>query len=189
MKVHLLWVKGDGPASQKTGGFVGAKGKVVCRFCNVEGHKCPHCNSYYFPSRVKVRSTATRNRTRLVVCYNPEQLPFRTKEEIEQVFSRLQREGVSNAKRRMLTKSTIIKRRTFLYDISSLAPFQSFPLDVMHIFLNTTKDLIALWKGENRYLQQVGGDVDDFSIGKDEWMVINSEIEGIAKDISLQTFG
>lgn len=54
VKVHLLWFKGDGPASQKIGGLVGAKGKHMCRFCSITGHFNAQRKSYYFSSRVKV---------------------------------------------------------------------------------------------------------------------------------------
>lgn len=148
VRVHVLWIKGDGTASCKVGGFVGAKGKHMCRFCDIEGHKCSHCRSYYFPSSIRVcEANETNGRRRNLRKYDPGDLPIRDQREIASKFQQLANANTKHKRNRLRTE-TGIEMRTVLYEIPTLVPFESFPLDVMHIVMNLTNDLVTLWKGE-----------------------------------------
>ena len=86
MKVHLIWMNGDGPASQKVGGFFGAKGRKMCRFCEISGHLCPGCRSYYFPSKVRVFQDNVGETKHL---YSLDDIPVRKRCDIEETWRKL----------------------------------------------------------------------------------------------------
>lgn len=75
--VHLLYLKEEGPTSQKSAGFVGAKDIFLCRFCDIEGLKYPHCNSYYITSKVHEPSSPN-SRSCLVKKYDLARMKLRT---------------------------------------------------------------------------------------------------------------
>lgn len=186
--VHLLWVKGDGPASQKLGGFVGARGKRMCRVCNIEGHKCNHCGGYYFPSRIRISENEDGPRLRTKVYYNPSRLPLRTPAEITLTFQRLDNPQLSKTHRREMTTRTGVKSRTVLYDIPGVIPFHSFPLDLMHLTMNLLKDMMSVWKGEHSGLKFCEGPLD-FVINENDWKVIDSEMNTLGTGTSHAVFG
>ena len=137
IKVHVIWCKGDGPAVQKIGGFVGAKGKRMCRFCEIEGFKCSHCRSYYFPSKMRILETAGTgsSRCRLRRMYSATHLPIRTDASIEAAWRKIDRCTTKTAVSRIITE-TGLKPRTCLFNLESIFPVGSFPLDVMHLVMN-----------------------------------------------------
>ena len=143
IKVHVLWCKGDGPAVQKVGGFVGAKGKRMCRYCDVEGFKCSHCHSYYFPSKIRVlEQTGTgAGRHRMKRIYSTSNPPLRTEASIEQAWNKIDRCKTKAAVKRAVTE-TALKRRTCMYELHSIFPVGSYPLDIMHLVMNLARSVL-----------------------------------------------
>lgn len=189
IRVHVLWVKGDGPSSCKTGGFVGAKEKHMFRFCDIEGHKCSHCRSYYFPSQIRISEADRSNRRgRLVRKYHPDELPRRDPSANVSVFQQL--EGTSSKQhRKRLTTETSVVMRTVLYDIPTFIPFKSFPLDVMHIVMNLTGDMVTLWKGEFSGRWGSSPTTSDFVIDEKGWQAIDQELNNLGSSTPACTFG
>ena len=188
IQVHMMWCKGDGPAVQKVGGFVGARGKKMCRYCNIEGHLCLHCKTYYFPSKVRLQGDDDFDRTRMKRVYNPSHLPLRNRHEIVSVWTKLDDSSLTRTTKNRITTNTGIKPRTAIYDLDTISPFTSFPLDVMPLELNLTRSsLMPLWKGDERGIL----DDDDcpFVIDKIGWSSIDGEIDELRHGLPEAFFG
>lgn len=106
--IHLMWEKGNGPAIQKLGSFLGAKRKHMCRYCSISGFNCPHCHSYFFPSKVWIPIEGRRGQFSL---YNPAALPSRDPDDIERTLESLANQMLTSSTRRKLVTETGVKQQ------------------------------------------------------------------------------
>lgn len=82
----------------------------------------------------------------------------------------------SKAAAERIQKEAGITNRSFLCSLATVIPFSSFPIDIMHLFYNISKEMIALWKG----LTDVKG---DYVIGKEDLKIIDQEMESFGSNL------
>ena len=178
VKVHLLWCKGDGPAFQKISGYIGARGKRMCRFCNIDGYLCQTYRTYYFPFRVRVSELDSENvsRVRLRRLYSPTRLPLRQECEVRKVWERLGNGLLSKTAKRTISRDTGIRARTCIDDLDMISPICSLPLDIMHMELNLVcSTLLPLWKGDERNYTISSDAPAEFIVSNESWQLIDEE--------------
>ena len=186
IKIHLVWLKGDGPASQKVGGFVGAKGRKMCRFCGLSGHLCPVCRSYYFPSKVRIPTEGLPQMRHL---YDLSNLPMRNASDIRDTWAKLADTRMTETSRKRLVTNTGVKPRTCIYGLETIVPFRSFPLDIMHLTLNLVRSMMMpLWKAECKIGHERVQD-EEFIISTESWDSIDAEMSAMGEGLSEDSFG
>lgn len=139
----MLWVLGDLPVVAKLAGTLGHNAKKPCRFCSITGVYSSVRKHYYYPSRF-IDETGT-----LRICYDPAELPTLTEELVKESYDQ-----ISNSSGRQLEeirKNTGIKNKSLLFSISTVVPFKSFPIDIMHLLYNISRDMIRTFvEGEGQ---------------------------------------
>ena len=185
--VHIVWIGGDSPAVAKVGGLKGVNGVSPCRICDILGHWLAEALHCYSPSRVKLLREGDSG-VRIKRYYDPANLSLRVVEQSESTFRILQDMSLTKRRRDRIAKATGITGRTVLYDLPSIVPFESFPLDIMHLIYNIGKDFLVLWKGLHAHFKP--GDPDnDFIISREGWKVIDAELCELGKGTSQSWFG
>ena len=139
IRVHVVMVTADLAALRKLLSLSGHNGKSPCRYCSITGTYVSRSHGYYYPSWF----FADSSRRKKIKLYDIHSLPLRTKSSILQTFSDLQLCS-SPAERDLISKETGIQKRSELLSLSSLEPYASFPVDVMHLFFNVQKHLLSL---------------------------------------------
>ena len=111
VQVHVLYMKGDSPATAKNAGTTGTNGKCPCRFCSIICWRAQECNHEYYPSVIKILepSGGGGRRWRLKRLFNPESLPMRRRSDVERIWNELDKPSISAAKRRRISTETGIK--------------------------------------------------------------------------------
>lgn len=190
VRVHVLWVTGDLSAIAKLAGVNGSSGKCPCHYCKITGVRLPASRRYYFPSQSRIAFENEKGRSRLVRHYDPVQLKMRNSDQVKATFRQLRdSSSLSRKQRSCLSTETGVKRETRIFEIPSIVPFYSFPLDTMHLGMNITRDMLELFKGENLHLGRLEGPVDDFVISECGWKMIDMELEEAAMGTPSTAFG
>ena len=57
----------------------------------------------------------------------------------------------SRKARARIATATGVKAGTHVYDIPSIVPSASFPIDIMHMVMNMVKDFMNLWNGTRMF--------------------------------------
>ena len=187
--VHVLWCKSDSPAAAKCGGFKGSNTKFHCRFCDVEGHYDVACRHYYYPSRCMLSIQTEGVRRRMKVYYDPTNLPLRNSEDTSRVYDILENDNLTKRERDELRKNTGLSRRTTIFGLTSLIPFVSFPIDIMHLTMNLVKDIVSLWKGDAAIDVHHDEGTADFVVSSEGWDMIDVEMHRLGAGTSQSTFG
>ncbi|KAE8250423.1 hypothetical protein A4X13_0g4740 [Tilletia indica] len=141
LRVHLIGVFGDQPASAKVSHFVGGCGLYGCRYCTIRAVRNDGAgHSVYFPLHPKLLHSPL-NRGRLE--YNPEALPLRTVTQYRLAVARVVT-AKSVERRRAVGTSTGITELPPISFAPSFDPLDFFPLDPFHLFnFNVPK---TVWK-------------------------------------------
>lgn len=138
VRVHLMWVGGDIPGSSKMGGLVGSTGKCCCRACRMAG-VLSHHGHYYYPSMIT-------DQGRLCRVYDISNPPMRTDQSIEEAYDKLASSSTQR-ERTLVQRDTGITQPTVLSSVSTIVLFTSFPLNIMHLFSNISKEMQCIWQG------------------------------------------
>ncbi|KAE8217618.1 hypothetical protein CF319_g8336 [Tilletia indica] len=131
LRVHLLGVFADQPASAKVSHFVGGCGLYGCRFCTIRAVRNETSgHAVYFPLAAKLRSHPLNQGRQ---SYVPSKLPLRTVDQYRLAVARL---ATSQAvgRRRAVGTSTGIARLPPISFSASFHPIDFFPLDPFHLF-------------------------------------------------------
>ncbi|KAE8222619.1 hypothetical protein CF319_g4216 [Tilletia indica] len=131
LRVHLLGVFADQPASAKVSHFVGGCGLYGCRFCIIRAVRNETLgHSAYFPLSSRLSSNPLNGGRQ---SYDPSNLPLRTVAQYRLAVARL---ATSEAvvRRKAVGTSTGIARLPPISFSSSFHPFEHFPLDPFHLF-------------------------------------------------------
>ena len=190
IQVHIVFMKGDAPAVAKMSGTTGLNGLCPCRFCKISGTRDNHANHYYYPSMEKVRDSGSGLR-RILRHLHPGALPMRRAQGVKEVWAKHEM-AQSRKARASIATATGVKARTHVYDIPSIVPLASFPIDLMHMVMKIVKDFMNLWKGVHECSKQTErGEVvyEDFVLGDDGWNMIDEEISSIGLGSSQDVFG
>lgn len=163
VRVHVVWVLGDLPVVAKLAGVQGHNGRKPCRFCHVTGIWSPPNRHYYYPSKV-IQEDGT-----IIQNFDLSDPPSRTIDEIQSCYEALGQSTGSELQ--IMQTQTGIKERSLLFSIPTLVPFSSFPIDIMHLLYNVSKEMLQL------YVFGFRGD----------GLISNAQLEFI--DFSLSSFG
>ncbi|KAE8238524.1 hypothetical protein A4X13_0g8475, partial [Tilletia indica] len=131
LRVHLLGVFGDQPASAKVSHFVGGCGLYGCRFCTIRAVRNETLgHAAYFPLAAKLRGHPLNQGRR---SYDSNDLPVRTVGQYRLAVARL---ATSKAvgRRKAVGTSTGIARLPPVSFAGSFHPIDFFPLDPFHLF-------------------------------------------------------
>lgn len=161
LRAYLTTVFGDIPAVSMLMRMKGHNGVSPCRMCNIDGLRVPHGaggTTHYVPlDRSRHPDVAHSDRVKR---YDPLDLPLRTHDEFMERAEEVQFAESSAAEER-LSKKYGIKGVPILATLSSLFFPLSFPYDFMHlIYENVMKNLVLLWTGTYKNLDQGTGDYE-----------------------------
>lgn len=166
VRVHVVWILGDIPVIAKLSGTVGHTGRHPCRFCTLRGTYVPESKRYYYPSRVKDEHGHTN------VVYDLSALNFRTDEGIQISYAALdEARCVGESSLRSVRTSTGVKQKTILLSLPSIVPFYSFPVDIMHLFFNVSKDILSIWIH--------GAQEEMFNLSSDQIKFLDCQLQAI----------
>lgn len=157
LRAYLIVVFGDIPAVSMVMRMKGHNGLTPCRMCNIKGLRVPNSRAptHYVPLD-RARHPSVRN-TESIKQYDPAALPVRTHLEFLAQAREVQ-SAPTNADEDRLAKEYGIKGIPVLSYLPSLFFPASFPYDFMHlIFENVIKNLILLWTGEFKGLDEGTG--------------------------------
>lgn len=136
VRVHILWFTGDLTAVKKISGLKGHNGIAPCRYCTLTGvWSVPH-RHYYFPSYVT-------HSEGIFHVFDPARLNLRTEHQSYNTIRQLL--TLTGVQKAALQTKTGIGEGSILFSLPSIAPYQSFPIDIMHLFYNIGKDFIRAW--------------------------------------------
>lgn len=190
IQIHFLFMKGDSPATAKIVGTTGSNGKCPCRFCVISGCRVPGSNHEYCPSVVRLREESEDgDKWRLKRMFDPENLPLRSRSDIVATWNKFEDPYLSRAKKAALSTATGIKPRTVVFEIPSVFPYDSFPIDIMHISMNIVKDMMKLWKGEHPCCLDEEKKARPFVVSKGDWAIIDRELQELGRGASHSVFG
>lgn len=193
IRVHVLWITTDKAARVKLAGNCGHNGRCPCETCTIEGYWLPQSKHYYYPSKILNTSLETnQSQNGYTTLFKIDDLPKRTVDSIQTVWSKLDSTNttISNAEKASITVRTGIKPKTAIYSILTIKPFTSFPHDSMHHIMNVTKDLLEIWKGENRHLSGLDERTNfPFVLTSLEWKRLDNELASFASGTSAELFG
>jgi hypothetical protein len=157
LRAYLITVFGDIPAVSMLMRMKGHNGVSPCRMCKVDGLRVPRGSTTHYVPLDRSRHPDVANSDR-VKCYDPLDLPLRTHDEFLEQARKVQFAESSAAEDR-LSKQYGIKGVPILSTLSSLFFPHSFPYDFMHlIYENVIKNLVLLWTGNYKGLDEGSGD-------------------------------
>lgn len=193
IRVHVLWITGDKAAKTKLAGYCGHNGRSPCETCTIHGYWSAQSKHYYYPSKIFVAdSDGSQSSSGFTTMFQFGNLPKRTVQSIEHTWNEIApgNAAINNSQKTSIIVRTGIKPRTALYNIPTIQPFASFPHDSMHHIMNVSKDLLEIWKGQNRHL----GDFDDgerydFVLNTASWKELDEELASYAHGTSAELFG
>lgn len=171
LRSYLIRVFGDIPAISMVMRMKGHNGQAPCRMCNIKGLRAPanpRATTHYVPLD-RSRHPAIRGDPSSIKKYDPLSLPLRTHPEFMNQAREVDQAG-TNADAERLSKSYGVKGIPLLSYLSSLEFPTSFPYDFMHlIYENVLKNLILLWTGDFKGLDEGQG---DYQLNKKVWEAI-----------------
>ena len=140
VRAHVMYFTGDIQAVANISGTVGPTGKSPCRFCVFHGFCKGRSNYYYFPSKLR---QVLDGRRRIIRYSNMETPTFRDPRRVDITFMQLSDEAnLSVREREALIVDRRITGRTTIFDLKTITPFISFPIDMMHETLNLVRDFM-----------------------------------------------
>jgi hypothetical protein len=158
LRAFLIIVFGDIPAVSMLMRMKGHNGLVPCRMCKITALRTPNSRSpgHYVPLH-RARHPAVKNDDTITHIYDPANLPLRTPADFLETARAVQM-APTTAQSNILAKKSGIKGIPILSYLPSLFFPYSFPYDFMHlIFENVMKNLILLWTGEFKGLDEGTG--------------------------------
>ena len=132
VRVFLLFVTADLPALSKVIRTRGHNALSPCRFCRIHGIYEEEKKTYYYPSAVEISEVHRQKK----ILWRPERIYslLRTPRGLLKDFREIE-DCVKKKEREELCKSKGLHGQpSILRFCSSLIPFQSFPIDIMHLF-------------------------------------------------------
>ena len=188
VRVHIMWFSGDLPAVAKAACTNGTNGTYACTHCMVKGVWQRESNHNYFPSAMLEEG----RRRRLVTFFDIGNPRLRTIEETRQTMQTLQEANLSKSRRNKIIRDSGIQRESTLLRLPSMLPFESFPVDCMHLVMNVAKDMLRLLKNENKHVLQAtrnSESVDAFVIPSQTWTHIDADLDRVGNGTSRDAFG
>jgi hypothetical protein len=158
LRAFLILVFGDIPAVSMVMRMKGHNGLVPCRMCKITALRTPNSRSpgHYVPLH-RARHPTVKNNNTVTHVYDPANLPLRTHADFLETARAVQM-APTTAQSNILAKNSGIKGIPILSYLPSLFFPYSFPYDFMHlIFENVMKNLILLWTGEFKGLDEGTG--------------------------------
>jgi hypothetical protein len=158
LRAFLILVFGDIPAVSMVMRMKGHNGLVPCRMCKITALRTPNSRSpgHYVPLH-RARHPAVKNNNTVTHVYDPANLPLRTHADFLDTARAVQM-APTTAQSNILAKNSGVKGIPILSYLPSLFFPYSFPYDFMHlIFENVMKNLILLWTGEFKGLDEGTG--------------------------------
>jgi hypothetical protein len=159
LRAFLILVFGDIPAVSMVMRMKGHNGLVPCRMCKITALRTPNSRSpaHYVPLN-RAQHPAVKDDHSAIQVYNPADLPSRSHTDFLNTARAVQM-ATTTAQSNILAKNSGIKGIPVLSYLPSLFFPDSFPYDFMHlIFENVMKNLILLWTGEFKGLDEGSGD-------------------------------
>lgn len=102
---------------------------------------------------------------RMLKKYDPGNLTPRNVRRIKATWRSLRdNSGFSKRQRQALSTESGLKKRSAVFELDSVIPFASFPVDMMHLLMNLVREMVELWKGDNHHLRRIGCTKDYFVI-------------------------
>ena len=159
LRAYLILVFGDMPAISMVMHMKGHNRIIPCRMCLIKGIRIPGSKggTHYVPLD-RSRHPDVRRNPAEIKKYDSRNLPLRTHAEFIDNARKAQFAETA-AEEERIAKSTGIKGIPLLSYLPSLFFPQSFPFDFMHlIFENLIKNLVLLWTGKFKDLDEGSGD-------------------------------
>lgn len=158
LRAYLILVFGDIPAVSMVMRMKGHNGLVPCRMCKITALRTPNSRSpgHYVPLH-RAQHPAVKTNDTVTHVYDPANLPLRTHADFLDTARAVQM-APTTAQSNILAKNSGVKGIPILSYLPSLFFPYSFPYDFMHlIFENVMKNLILLWTGEFKGLDEGTG--------------------------------
>lgn len=161
IRVYFMQARSDLQAYPKFSGHLGPSDKNTCLCCDFSSYCCRDSRIYYLPACIKQATSVTkRARTPLVQIYDADapRIPSETRANLRKVdpYS-----GLSDTVKGNIRKEKDIREKPLFHPIPSTVPFDSSPIDTMHLGYNIAKNVLEILKGENRYLLRREGHHED----------------------------
>ena len=130
---------------------------------------------YYYTSAIRLREE--RGRFRIKRFYDPWNLPLRSPQDARRVQDMLSDNSVKQAPRKELSTATGVTGKTRLFDLPTMIPFESFPINTMHLGMNVAKHMIGIFKGNNDHLKRITRFREESYVASREgWEMIDAEM-------------
>ena len=158
LRAFLILVFGDIPAVSMVMRMKGHNGLVPCWMCKITALRTPNSRSpaHYIPLN-RAQHPAVKDDHSAIQVYNPADLPSRSHADFLNTARAVQM-ATTTAQSNILAKNSGIKGIPILSYLPSLFFPDSFPYDFMHlIFENVMKNIILLWTGEFKGLDEGSG--------------------------------
>lgn len=180
LRAYLIICFGDIPAMSMIMRIKGHNGLLPCRMCQIRGLRIPDSrNPVHYVPLDRSKHPSTLADPSAIRVYNPTSLPRRTHPQFMAQAREVQF-AATNAESEALAKLYGIKGVAILASLTSLNFPASFPYDFMHlVFENVMKNLILLWTGNYKDLDEGGG---DYQLASHVWEAI-----GVATAASART--
>lgn len=159
LRAFLILVFGDMPAISMVMRMKGHNGIIPCRMCLIKAIRIPGSKggTHYVPLD-RSRHRDVRQSPTEIKKYDSANLPLRTHAEF-MVHAQQAQFAETAAEEERIAKSTGIKGIPLLSYLTSIFFPLSFPFDFMHlIFENLIKNLVLLWTGKFKDLDEGSGD-------------------------------
>ncbi|TFK62580.1 hypothetical protein BDN72DRAFT_776911 [Pluteus cervinus] len=183
LRAYLILVFGDIPAISMIMRIKGHNGIIPCRMCKITGLRVPdaRATTHYVPlDRSQHPLVQDSPDDTVVVKYNPLSLPLRTHSEFLKQAHDVQF-ALTTAESERLAKRSGVKGIPILSCLSSLEFPTSFPYDFMHlIFENVLKNLVLLWTGKYKNLNEGSG---AYQLPKKVWDAIGAATAALGSSI------
>lgn len=118
---------------------------------------------------------------RMKQVYDITHLDTRTLESIENDFNLISSFVGSGTQLQNLRTETGVKFKSCVFQLASLVPYISFPIDIIHLLYNISRDIISIWLNESYAVK--------FSISTSKVRFIDAQLEtmsnGLPSSISL----
>lgn len=161
LRAFLIVVFGDIPAVSMVMRIKGHNGLLPCRMCKIRALRIPDSRAptHYVPHN-RAQHPSVKADAYAIKVYDTASLPLRTHAEFTQQAREVQM-APNEAQSQQLAKEFGIKGISVLSYLSSLFFPLSFPYDFMHlIFENVIKNLILLWTGQFKNLDEGNGEYE-----------------------------
>ena len=158
LRAFLILVFGDIPAVSMVMRMKGHNGLVPCRMCKITALRTPNsCSPAHYVPLNRAQHPAVKDDHSAIQVYNPADLPSHSHADFLNTARAVQM-ATTTAQSNTLAKNSGIKGIPILSYLPSLFFPDSFPYDFMHlIFENVMKNLILLWTGQFKGLDEGSG--------------------------------